>query len=90
MTAVQLVPEAPGAPVTVAATGWRLAVRRFRRNTLAVIGLVVIVAVVLFCFVGPLLYPTTRRTRSSSRRTGVRAAPTCSAPTPSGTTSSAA
>jgi peptide/nickel transport system permease protein len=58
MTAVQMVPEAPGAPIAVAATGWRLAVRRFRHNTLAVIGLVVIVAVVLFCFVGPLLYPT--------------------------------
>lgn len=58
MTAVQMVPEAPAAPVTVAATGWRLAVRRFRRNTLAVIGLVVLVVVVLFCFVGPFLYPT--------------------------------
>ncbi|MGN8048225.1 ABC transporter permease [Curtobacterium sp. 22159] len=58
MTAVQMVPEAPGAPITVASTGWRLAVRRFRHNTLAVIGLVVIVVIVLFCFVGPFLYPT--------------------------------
>jgi len=60
MTA-QLAPEAPGAgPLVqpVAATGWRLAVRRFRHNTLAVVGLVVIVVVVLFCFVGPFLYPT--------------------------------
>ncbi|MDR6573181.1 peptide/nickel transport system permease protein [Curtobacterium sp. 320] len=58
MSAVQIAPEAPGAPVVVAATGWRLAVRRFRHNTLAVIGLVVIVVIVLFCFVGPFLYPT--------------------------------
>lgn len=58
MSAVQLAPEAPGAPVTVAATGFRLAARRFRGNTLAVIGLAVILVIVLFCFVGPLLYPT--------------------------------
>ena len=58
MTAVQIAPEAPGTPATVAATGWRLAGRRFRHNTLAVIGLVVIVVIVLFCFVGPFLYPT--------------------------------
>ena len=55
---VQLAPEAPGAPVTVAATGFRLAARRFSHNTLAVIGLVVIVVIVLFCFVGPFLSPT--------------------------------
>jgi peptide/nickel transport system permease protein len=58
MTAVQIAPEAPGAPATVAATGWRLAVRRFRHNALAVIGLAVIVVIVLFCFVGPFVYPT--------------------------------
>ncbi|WP_144756738.1 ABC transporter permease [Curtobacterium pusillum] len=58
MSAVQIAPEAPGTPVVVASTGWRLAVRRFRHNTLAVIGLVVIVVIVLFCFVGPFLYPT--------------------------------
>jgi peptide/nickel transport system permease protein len=60
MTA-QLAPEAPGAASLVqpvAATGWKLAVRRFRHNTLAVIGLVVIVVIVLFCFVGPFVYPT--------------------------------
>ncbi|PZE64291.1 ABC transporter permease [Curtobacterium sp. MCBD17_021] len=58
MTTVQLAPETPGAPVTVAATGFRLAARRFRHNTLAVIGLVLLVVIVLFCFVGPFLYPT--------------------------------
>jgi peptide/nickel transport system permease protein len=58
MTTVQLAPETPGAPVTVAATGFRLAARRFRHNTLAVIGLVLLVVIVLFCFVGPFLYST--------------------------------
>ncbi|PYY35680.1 ABC transporter permease [Curtobacterium sp. MCPF17_046] len=58
MTTVQLAPETPGAPVTAAATGFRLAARRFRHKTLAVIGLVVLVLIVLFCFVGPFLYPT--------------------------------
>ncbi|QWS33009.1 ABC transporter permease [Curtobacterium aetherium] len=58
MTSVQIAPETPGAPVTVAATGFRLAARRFRHNTLAVVGLVVLVVIVLFCFVGPFVYPT--------------------------------
>ncbi|MCL2552404.1 MAG: ABC transporter permease [Actinomycetia bacterium] len=39
-------------------SGLRLAVRRFRRNRLAVIGLAVVVLFFLFCFVGPLLYST--------------------------------
>lgn len=58
MTTVQIAPEAPGAPVTATATGFRLAARRFRHNTLAVIGLGVVVVIVLFCFVGPFVYPT--------------------------------
>ena len=59
MTAVQIAPETPGAPIRVAApTGTRLAVRRFLRNRLAVAGLVVVVLFVLFCFVGPLVFPT--------------------------------
>ncbi|AIJ12530.1 ABC transporter permease [Streptomyces violaceoruber] len=41
-----------------AASGTRLAVRRFLRNRLAVVGLGVVVFFVLFCFVGPLLYTT--------------------------------
>lgn len=45
--------EAPAA-----ATGVRLAVRRFARNRLAVGGLAVLVAFLLFCFVGPHLYVT--------------------------------
>ncbi|MFC9467866.1 ABC transporter permease [Streptomyces coelicoflavus] len=41
-----------------AVSGTRLAVRRFLRNRLAVVGLGVVVFFVLFCFVGPLLYST--------------------------------
>jgi len=66
MTAVQIAPGSPGTPAPgvpgpsaeAAATGGRLAVRRFMRNRLAVVGLVVVVLFVLFCFVGPFLFPT--------------------------------
>jgi peptide/nickel transport system permease protein len=37
-------------------SGWRLALREFAQNKLAVIGLAIIVFFVLFCFVGPFLY----------------------------------
>jgi peptide/nickel transport system permease protein len=37
-------------------TGWRLALREFAANRLAVIGLAIIVFFVLFCFAGPLFY----------------------------------
>ncbi|MFF4895961.1 ABC transporter permease [Streptomyces sp. NPDC001068] len=40
------------------ATGARLAVRRFLRNRLAVVGLAVVVFFFLFCFAGPLVYST--------------------------------
>ncbi|WP_328563372.1 ABC transporter permease [Streptomyces coelicoflavus] len=41
-----------------AVSGTRLAVRRFLRNRLAVVGLGIVVFFVLFCFVGPLVYST--------------------------------
>jgi peptide/nickel transport system permease protein len=44
------------APVAAGATGSRLAIRRFSRNRLAVMGLAVVVFFVLFCFVGPFIY----------------------------------
>lgn len=50
------VPGKATAPVT--ASGTRLAVRRFRRNRLAVVGLGVVAFFFLFCFVGPLVYST--------------------------------
>jgi ABC-type dipeptide/oligopeptide/nickel transport system permease subunit len=37
-------------------SGWRLAVREFAQNRLAVIGLAMLVFFVLFCFIGPYLY----------------------------------
>jgi peptide/nickel transport system permease protein len=52
-------PTAPeGGEVQIIASGWRLALREFLSNRLAVVGLVVIVFFVLFCFVGPLVYHT--------------------------------
>ena len=38
------------------ASGWRLGLREFVRNWLAVVGLAVLVAFVVFCFAGPLFY----------------------------------
>jgi ABC-type dipeptide/oligopeptide/nickel transport system permease subunit len=37
-------------------TGWRLAVREFAQNRLAVIGVAILIFFVLFCFAGPLVY----------------------------------
>ena len=37
-------------------TGWRLAAREFAQNRLAVVGLVVLVFFVVFCYLGPLVY----------------------------------
>ncbi len=37
-------------------SGWRLALREFAQNKLAVAGLAILVFFVLFCFVGPLVY----------------------------------
>jgi ABC-type dipeptide/oligopeptide/nickel transport system permease subunit len=47
-----------GGEVQVLASGWRLAMREFLDNRIAVVGLVVLVFFVLFCFVGPLIYHT--------------------------------
>ena len=44
--------------VETAVAGYRLSLRRFARNRLAVAGLVVVVLFLLFCFAGPLLYAT--------------------------------
>ncbi len=37
-------------------SGWRLAVREFARNKLAVAGVVALMFFVVFCFLGPFLY----------------------------------
>lgn len=48
------VPE--GGEIQVIASGWRLALREFASNRLAVVALVLLVFFVLFCFLGPLVY----------------------------------
>ncbi len=37
-------------------SGWRLALREFSRNKLAVVGLGILIFFVIFCFVGPIFY----------------------------------
>ncbi|HBW20063.1 MAG: ABC transporter permease [Streptosporangiaceae bacterium] len=51
---IQRAPE--GGEVGQVQSGWRLAVREFSRNKLAVAGLAILVFFVLFCFAGPLVY----------------------------------
>jgi len=52
----EVAPMAEGGEVTVVQSGWRLALRAFAENKLAVIGLGIIVFFVVFCWIGPLLY----------------------------------
>ena len=53
---MQRAPE--GGDVGAVQSGWRLALREFMSNRLAVIGFGILVFFVLFCFVGPLIYHT--------------------------------
>jgi ABC-type dipeptide/oligopeptide/nickel transport system permease subunit len=51
--------EAPeGGDVSVQSNGWRLTLREFASNKLAVVGVVVLVFFILFSFVGPHIYTT--------------------------------
>ncbi len=56
------IPPVPGTPeggeVQSVQSGWRLAAREFTDNRLAVIGLVVLLFFVAFCFLGPIVYHT--------------------------------
>jgi peptide/nickel transport system permease protein len=53
----ELVATTPeGGPIYEQGSSWRLALRTFAENKLALAGIVVIVFFVLFCFVGPMLY----------------------------------
>jgi len=49
-------PVAEGGEVTVVQSGWRLGLRSFMQNKLAVIGLALIAFFAVFCWVGPLFY----------------------------------
>jgi ABC-type dipeptide/oligopeptide/nickel transport system permease subunit len=51
-------PPAEGGEVTVVASGWRLVLREFVRNKLAVVGVGLLVFFILFCFLGPVVYHT--------------------------------
>ena len=79
---VQRAPE--GGEVGAVQSGWRLALREFMSNRLAVIGFGILVFFVLFCFVGPLIYHTNQLTPTSLTRTSRRRGSTCSAPTTDG------
>ena len=50
-------PAAPeGGEVTVISSGWKLTLREFMRNRLAVAGVAILVFFILFCYLGPYLY----------------------------------
>jgi peptide/nickel transport system permease protein len=49
---------AEGGEVQIIASGWRLALREFAANRVAVVGVGILVFFVLFCFLGPLVYHT--------------------------------
>ena len=53
---VQRAPE--GGEIGAVQSGWRLALREFASNRLAVAGFGILIFFVLFCFVGPLIYHT--------------------------------
>jgi peptide/nickel transport system permease protein len=57
---VELVPE--GGEVVSSGSPWRLVGRTFIQNRLAIIGTVVIVILILFCYIGPLIYKTNQVT----------------------------
>jgi ABC-type dipeptide/oligopeptide/nickel transport system permease subunit len=51
-------PSPDGGDVQAIQSGWRLALREFASNRLAIVGVAVLVFFVLFCFIGPLIHPT--------------------------------
>jgi len=53
---VEVQPE--GGEVVSTGSPWRLVARTFTQNRLAVVGVIVVIALILFSFVGPLIYHT--------------------------------
>jgi peptide/nickel transport system permease protein len=53
---VQVIPE--GGEVVSSGSPWVLVLRTFAQNKLAIVGLVVVVLIILFSFIGPLIYNT--------------------------------
>jgi peptide/nickel transport system permease protein len=56
LTELDISRPAEGGEVGPLQSGWRLALREFAKNKLAVIGLTILAFFVLFCFAGPLVY----------------------------------
>jgi ABC-type dipeptide/oligopeptide/nickel transport system permease subunit len=52
----ELMPD--GGEVQVISSGWRLSVREFASNRLALVAVGVLVAIILFCYLGPVVYHT--------------------------------
>ena len=55
---VELEVSPEGGAVVSAGSPWRLLARTFAQNRLAIAGIVVVATIILFSFLGPLLYPT--------------------------------
>jgi peptide/nickel transport system permease protein len=55
-TLTSSIPQVAEGGEVVVQSGWRLGLRSFAQNRLAVVGLALLVFFVLFCWVGPLLY----------------------------------
>lgn len=53
---------AEGGEVTVVQSGWRLGVRAFAENRLAVVGVGIIVFFLVFCYLGPVVYHSNQLT----------------------------
>lgn len=47
-----------GGEVQVISSGWRLMVREYMSNKLAVVALLLVILIILFCFFGPMVYHT--------------------------------
>ncbi len=62
---------AEGGEVQSIASGWRLAVREFADNKVAVVGVGILVFFVLFCFIGPLFYHTNQIAHPAAERQSV-------------------
>ncbi|MDT8913451.1 ABC transporter permease [Amycolatopsis sp. PS_44_ISF1] len=58
MTEAKTPPAEPAGPAEPSRPAWRMTLRAFRENRLAVAGLVLIGLFLLFCFLGPLVYHT--------------------------------
>ena len=78
-----------GGEVGPVQSGWRLALREFASNRLAVVGVVILLFFVVFCFLGPFFYHANLMQVNLSTPMTRRAPGTRSARTPTASTSSA-